>query len=189
MKLDIQDIKLLSDNWYVLKKYKYALQGGIHEREVYDRGNGAAIFLYNKSTRKIILTKQFRLPAYLNGNSEGSLLECCAGLVEKDEAPLKSIIRETEEEVGIRIESAREIFQAYMSPGAVTEILYFFVSEYTDQMKVHAGGGLESEQENIEVIELGFEEGVRLYKEGKIRDAKTLMLFQYAMMNQLITHP
>lgn len=186
MNIHIQEEKLLSDNWYLLKKYKYKSDDEIHEREVYDRGNGATIFLYNKEDRKILLTRQFRLPTYLNGNQDGMLLECCAGLVEKGEDPLTCIVRETEEEVGVRITSAEKVFESYMSPGAVTEIITFFIAEYNKEMKVHEGGGVKSEQENIEVIEMSFEEGRRMYQEGKLRDAKTVMLFQYAMMKDII---
>ena len=186
MKIHIQETKLLSDNWYILKKYKYLSGEETHEREVYDRGNGAVIFLYNKEDQKIMLTRQFRLPTYLNGNEDGMLLECCAGLVEKNEDALTCILRETEEEVGIRIQKAEKIFESYMSPGAVTEIISFFTAQYSDSMKVHGGGGVQSEQENIEVIEMSFMEARKMYKEGKIKDAKTMMLFQYAIMKEII---
>lgn len=186
MKIHIQETKLLSDNWYILKKYKYLAGEDTHEREVYDRGNGAVIFLYNKEDQKIMLTRQFRLPTYLNGNEDGMLLECCAGLVEKNEDPLTCILRETEEEVGIRIQTAEKIFDSYMSPGAVTEIISFFTAEYTSSMKVHGGGGVQSEQENIEVIEMSFQEARKMFEEGNVKDAKTVMLFQYAIMKGII---
>jgi GDP-mannose pyrophosphatase NudK len=191
MKIHIEDVKLLSDNWYLLKKYKYVMankHGALetHQREVYDRGNGATIFLYNSVEKKLILTRQFRIPTYLNGNEEGLLIECCAGVVEKDEDAEACIRRETEEEVGIRIRQIKKVFEAYMSPGAVTELITGFIGEYEASMRVSEGGGAASEQENIEVLELSFQEGRELYESGKIRDGKTLLLFQYAIMKELI---
>src|SRR4029077_18447954 len=125
-------------------------------REAYDRGNGATILLYNKANKSVILTRQFRLPSFINGNESGMLIEACAGLLDKDNAE-DCIKRETEEETGYKISSVRKIFEAYMSPGSVTEILYFFVAEYTKDMKVNEGGGVDHEQENIEVLEMPFD--------------------------------
>jgi nudix-type nucleoside diphosphatase (YffH/AdpP family) len=156
--------ELLSDNWYTLKKYTYEIlkrdgRRQLQTREVYDRGNGAAILLYNKENKKIILTRQFRLPSFVNGNKEGDLIEACAGLLDQDN-PEEAIKRETEEETGYRIKDVRKIFEAYMSPGSVSEILYFFIAEYSASMKVHEGGGIEHEQEDIEVLELDFEKAL-----------------------------
>jgi GDP-mannose pyrophosphatase NudK len=154
-KVTIVSEDVLSDNWYVLKKYTfdYEREDGKVERqsrESYDRGNGATILLYNTEKQTVLLTRQFRIPSYVNGNSTGMLIEACAGLLDKDN-PEDCIIRETEEETGYKIRSVQKIYEAYMSPGSVTEILYYFIAEYSDDMKVSQGGGKEQEQENIEV--------------------------------------
>jgi GDP-mannose pyrophosphatase NudK len=182
--------ELLSDNWYTLKKYTYEIikRNGSRQkqtREVYDRGNGAVMLLYNKTFRTVILTRQFRLPTFVNGNEKGVLIEACAGLLDQDN-PEEAIKRETEEETGYRIKDVKKIFEAYMSPGSVSEILYFFIAEYSQSMKVHEGGGIEHEQEDIDVLELGFDEAMALIDTGGIRDAKTIMLLQYMKIKQII---
>lgn len=181
--------KLLSDNWYTLNKFsfEYLRTDGIwepQEREAYDRGNGAAILLYNTKKHTVILTRQFRLPTFVNGNSDGMLIEACAGLLDEDNAE-DCIRKETEEETGFRIDNINKVFEAYMSPGSVTEILYFFTAEYTDNMKVSEGGGLAAEQESIEVLELDFSEAVAMVASGDIKDGKTIMLLQHAELNHL----
>lgn len=186
-KISIKETKLLSDNWYILNKVTFDYQKPdntviTQQREVYDRGNGAAILLYNKENKTIILTRQFRLPTYLNGNESGMMVEVCAGLLDKDE-PEQCIIRETEEETGYRVTKVKKIMETYMSPGAITEILYLFVGEYDASMKVSEGGGLEHEQENIEVIEMAFDEAYNKIETGELQDAKTIMLLQYAKIN------
>jgi GDP-mannose pyrophosphatase NudK len=182
--------ELLSDNWYALKKYTYEIlkRNGKREqqtREVYDRGNGAVILLYNKENKTVILTRQFRLPSFVNGNKEGVLIEACAGLLDQDK-PEEAIKRETEEETGYRIGEVKKIFEAYMSPGSVSEILYFFIAEYSQSMKVHEGGGVEHEQEDIEVLELNFNDTLTMIESGEIRDAKTIMLLQYMKIKQIL---
>jgi len=182
--------ELLSDNWYSLKKYTYEIlkdDGSTQQqtREVYDRGNGAAILLYNKEFKSVILTRQFRLPSFVNGNDKGLLIEACAGLLDQDN-PEVAIKRETEEETGYRIQSVQKIFEAYMSPGSVTEILYFFIAEYTPSMKVHEGGGIEHEQEDIEVMEIEFDQAFSMIGSGEIRDAKTILLLQYMKINRIL---
>jgi GDP-mannose pyrophosphatase NudK len=189
-KLKIIKEELLSDNWYTLKKYTYEFgkpDGSWHRqtREVYDRGNGAAILLYNSSLKNVILTRQFRLPSFVNGNKKGFLIEVCAGLLD-EENPEEAVIRETEEETGFRIKAVQKIFEAYMSPGSVSEILYFFIAEYDQSMKVNEGGGVELEQENIEVLEMPFNRAYAMIETGEIRDAKTIMLLQYMKINQLL---
>lgn len=179
--------KLLSDNWYRLYKYTFEIRdqdGSARKqvREAYDRGNGAAILLYNRQNHTVILTRQFRLPTFVNGNADGMMIEVCAGLLDADNAE-DCIRRETEEETGYRIGHVEKVFEAYMSPGSVTEILYFFTGEYSKDQKVNEGGGVDHEQENIEVLELGFEEAYAMIGSGKIRDAKTIMLLQYAKLN------
>ena len=189
-KITIQKTELLSDNWYLLNKVTYEYQKEdntleTHIREVYDRGNGAAILLYNSTQKTVILTRQFRLPSYLNGNKTGMMIEVCAGLLDKDH-PEQCIIRETEEETGYRISTVHKVMETYMSPGAVTEILYLFVGEYDASMKVHDGGGLDAEQENIEVLEYTFDEAFTMIQTGEIKDAKTIILLQYAKINNLV---
>jgi GDP-mannose pyrophosphatase NudK len=181
---------ILSDNWYTLKKvtYDYLKKDGTWEtqnREAYDRGNGATILLYNPENKKIILTRQFRIPTYLNGNKTGMMIEACAGLLDNDN-PEACIKRETEEETGYKISSVKKIFEVYMSPGSVTEIVYFFVGAYTNAMKVNHGGGLAEEQENIEVLEMDFTKAIKMIASGEIKDAKTIMLLQYAQLNNLL---
>lgn len=182
--------EILSDNWYILKKltYEYTKKDGsvqTQTREAYDRGNGATILLYNKEQGTVILTKQFRLPTYINGNESGMLIEACAGLLDKDN-PEDCIRRETEEETGYKIKDVRKVFEAYMSPGSVTEILYFFVAEYSKEMKVADGGGVEHEEENIEVLEIGIDQAMAMVQTGEIKDGKTIMLLQYIKLNQLL---
>lgn len=189
-KVNIIKSEILSDNWYTLKKitYECVKKDGttqIQSREAYDRGNGAVILLYNKEQKTIILTRQFRLPTFINGNSSGMLIEACAGLLDKDN-PEDCIKRETEEETGYKVTDVRKIFEAYMSPGSVTEILYFFIAEYAASMKVHEGGGLEHEQENIEVLEIPVEQAMHMIDNGEIKDAKTIMLLQYIKLYQIL---
>jgi len=188
--VNILQTDILSSNWYTLKKitYEYRKKDGtlkVQDREAYDRGNGATILLYNKETKTVILTRQFRLPTFINGNADGMLIEACAGLLDKDN-PEDCIRRETEEETGYKITDVRKIYEAYMSPGSVTEILYFFVAAYTSSMKVSEGGGVEHEQENIEVLEMLFPEAWQMMQDGIIKDAKTIMLLQYAKLNNLV---
>ena len=189
-RIKILKTEILSDNWYTLKKitYGYLKSDGTwqtHSREAYDRGNGATILLYNKEQKTVILTRQFRLPTFVNGNSTGMLIEACAGLLDKDNAE-DCIKRETEEETGYKITEVRKIFEAYMSPGSVTELLYFFVAEYSKSMKVHEGGGIEHEQENIEVLEIPVQQAMEMIDNGEIKDGKTIMLLQYVKLHNLL---
>ncbi len=189
-KVQMKKVELLSDNWYILKKYVYDYQKPNGEweeqqREAYDRGNGAAILLYHPQQRTVILTRQFRLPTFVNGNPDGMMIEACAGLLDEKE-PEDCIRKETEEETGYRISQVKKVMQAYMSPGSVTEILYFFVAEYAAEMRVSEGGGLAEEQENIEVLELDFDRAYGMIASGEILDGKTIMLLQYAKLHQLV---
>jgi nudix-type nucleoside diphosphatase (YffH/AdpP family) len=182
--------KVLSNNWYTLNKvnFDYQLRSGRwvrQSRESYDRGNGAAILLYNTDKNSVILIRQLRMPTYFNGNESGMIIEVCAGLLDGDD-PITCIIKETEEETGYRIPSAKKIFESYMSPGAVTEIIHFFIGEYDPSMKVSYGGGLDSEHEDIEILELDFQDALKMIKSGEIKDAKTIMLLQYAQINGLL---
>ncbi|HEY3402320.1 MAG TPA: GDP-mannose pyrophosphatase NudK [Ohtaekwangia sp.] len=187
--IKILEKKLLSDNWYKLFRYTYEIKtkkGNVHvqSREAYDRGNGAVILLYNTEKGTVILTRQFRLPTYVNGNADGMMIEACAGLLDQDN-PEDCIRRETEEETGYRVTDVRKIFESYMSPGSVTEILYFFVASYSSQQKVNEGGGVD-EDENIEVLELKFIDALDKVARGEIKDAKTIMLLQYAQLHKLV---
>jgi len=189
-KVKILDTQVLSDNWYVLRKitYEYFKKDGtkqVQSREVYDRGNGATILLYNKTQKTVILTRQFRLPTFVNGNKNGMLIEACAGLLDKDNAE-DCIRRETEEETGYKITAVKKIFEAYMSPGSVTEILYFFIAAYSKEMKVTDGGGVEHEEENIEVLEINIESAMKMIDNGEIKDGKTIMLLQYIKINNIL---
>ncbi len=188
--ISIEKTEILSSNWYTLKKVTYRIQQKdgnvqVQSREAYDRGNGAAILLYNTEKKTVILTRQFRLPTYINGNTSGMLIEACAGLLDLDN-PEDCIRRETEEETGFQVKDVRKVFEAYMSPGSVTEILHFFVAAYDEHMKVHEGGGMAHEQEDIEVLELPFAETIRMIETGEIKDGKTIMLLQYALINKLV---
>lgn len=180
--------EILSDNWYTLKKISYEIlkdngSWAKETREAYDRGNGATIMLYNKEQKTVILTRQFRLPTYINGNEDGFLIEACAGLLDNDN-PQDCIRKEVQEETGYTVRDVQKVFEAYMSPGSVTEILHFFIAEYAKSMKTSAGGGLEDEQEAVEVLELPFEQALQMMHDGKIRDAKTIMLLQYLQLQK-----
>ena len=176
--------QVLSDDWYLLRKvtFDYRRRDGSWQRqarEVYDRGNGAVILLYNAARSTVLLTRQFRMPAYLNGCRDGVLIEACAGLLDGDD-PAACIRREAEEETGFRVRAPRQVFEAYMSPGSVTERLHFFVAEYEDRDRVSAGGGDADEGEEIETLEMGLEEALCMIDSGKIQDGKTIMLLQHA---------
>ena len=173
---------LLSDNWYVLKKIDFELQrrDGSWQpqtREVYDRGNGATIGLYNRARRTVILTRQFRIPAFVNEH-HGYLIEAAAGLLD-NASPEERIRAEAEEETGYRVRSVRKIFDAFMSPGSVTERVHFFVGEYQPEDRINDGGGLVEEGEDIEVLELPFAEALEMVDDGRIMDGKTIILLQY----------
>ena len=188
----IKDIEktLLSDNYYTLNKFKFKYQmsdgSWVNQmREVYERGHGAGILLYNTTKKTVVLIKQFRLPTLLHDSKDGFLIEIPAGLLDLDN-PEQCVIRETEEEVGIRLKSVKKVYEGYSSPGVLTEKMHFFVAEYTDDMKVSEGGGLESETEDIEVLEILFTEAVRMLNEGEIVDTRTIVLLQYAIIHKLI---
>lgn len=175
----------LSDSWYVLKNYSFDLQRRdgswqSQTREVYDRGNGATILLYNLQQRTVVLTRQFRMPAFVNGHS-GYLIETAAGLLD-NASPEQRIRLEAQEETGYVVRSVRKIFEAFMSPGSVTERIHFFVGEYQPHDRVSDGGGLQEEGEDIEVLEISFEEAIAGIESGEIADGKTIMLLQYLQL-------
>lgn len=189
----IRAVKTLSDDWYVLKKttFDFLRRDGTWQtqnRETYDRGNGAAILLYNRERGTVVLTRQFRFPAYVNGLADGMLTEVCAGLLDKDD-PEACIKREAEEEAGFVVHNPRRVFEAYMSPGSVTEKVFFFVAEYDHKHRTSAGGGDEKEGEDIEVLEIPLEQAIEMVRHGEILDAKTIMLLQYAKLARLLDGP
>ena len=189
-RVEIERADVLSHNWGQLTKYSiaYRRSDGVTEqqsREVYDRGNGAAILLYDKQRGTIVLTRQFRLPALLNGDSDGMLLEVPAGLLDADD-PVTAIRREAEEETGYRVAHVEEVLASIMSPGSVTERLHLFVGEYTAADRVSAGGGHASEGEDIEVIEVTLDQALAMIERREIVDAKTIMLVYYARLKALI---
>jgi len=189
-KVKIKNIKNLANDWYKLDKvnFNYQLLNGQWQnqsRECYNRGNGACILLYNPNTNMVVLTKQFRMPTYLNENDDGMMIEVCAGLLDEDD-PISCIIKEVEEETGYRINKPVKVLEVYSSPGAVTEIIHYFISEYDENMKISIGGGKEEETEEIEVLEVDFNDALTMINEGKIKDAKTILLLQYAKINNLV---
>lgn len=182
----IIDTITLSDNWYILKKYvvDYLRRDGTCqrlEREVYDRGNGAVILLYNRQKNSVILIRQFRLPVYVNGH-DGFLIEAAAGLLEEQD-PVSRIKAEAEEETGFRITDVEKVFEAFMSPGSVTEKLYFFIAEYQDNNRQSDGGGLPEEGEDVEVLEMPFPEALTAIRNCEIIDGKTIMLLQHLALS------
>ncbi|MDQ1087687.1 GDP-mannose pyrophosphatase NudK [Siphonobacter sp. SORGH_AS_1065] len=183
--VQIVSTEVLSDHWYTLRKvtFDYIRKDGSSQRqsrECYDRGNGAVILLYNGEKNTVILTRQFRMPTYVNGNKDGMLIEACAGLLDAD-SPEDCIRRETEEETGYRITKPERVFELYMSPGSVTEILYFFIAEYQEAHKMNEGGGVEAE-EDIQVLELSFPQALKMIDTGEIKDAKTVLLLQHLQL-------
>lgn len=192
MNSKVKNVKkvLLSDNWYTLNKivFDYKMSNGDwvqQEREAYDRGDGATLMLYNRTKQTVVLISQFRMPTYLNGNESGMLIESCAGLLDGDE-PEACVIKEAEEETGFRVTKVEKVFESYMSPGAVTEIIYFYIAEYDEKDKVSSGGGLAKEQEDITVLEVDFNKALSMISTGEIKDAKTIMLLQHLKIHGLM---
>lgn len=187
-RIRIHKVETLSDDWFVLKKttFDYRRSDGTWQRqsrETYDRGHGATILLYNRERRTVVLVRQFRFPAYGEGH-DGFLIEAAAGLLDQA-TPEVRIKAEVEEETGYRISEVRKVFEAFMSPGSVTERLHFFVAEYDPASRPGKGGGVEEEGEDIEVLELTMERAMAMMASGEIADAKTIMLLQYAALHLL----
>ena len=182
----VKNERVLSDRHYLLKEVEFDYRRGDGEwqtqkREVFDRGHAAALLPYNVASRNVVLTRQFRLPAYLAGHDD-LLIEAAAGMLD-DETPERRIRVEAEEEIGYRLHDVRKVFEAFMSPGSVTEKLHFFVAEYEAAMRVGSGGGLPEEGEDIEVLEPSIDEALAMIADGRIVDAKTIMLLQYAALH------
>lgn len=181
-RIRIRDVTVLSDDWYLLKKttFDFHRSNGRWQtlsRETYDRGNGAVVLLVNSEKQTLILTSQFRYPAFVNGLTDGMLLEACAGLLDSED-PEETIRREVEEETGFRIGPPRKLFELYMSPGSVTEKLFFFIAEYDHANRSSPGGGDHTEGEDIEIVELAFDQAFAMMTNGEILDAKTMILLQ-----------
>jgi nudix-type nucleoside diphosphatase (YffH/AdpP family) len=181
-RIRIREVTVLSDDWYLLKKttFDFHRSNGRWQtlsRETYDRGNGAVVLLVNSEKQTLILTSQFRYPAFVNGLTDGMLLEACAGLLDSED-PQETIRREVEEETGFRIGPPRKLFELYMSPGSVTEKLFFFIAEYDHANRSSPGGGDHTEGEDIEIVELAFDQAFAMMTDGEILDAKTMILLQ-----------
>lgn len=188
-RIRIKTVETLSDDWYVLKKttFDYQRQDGSWQtvsRETYDRGNGATILLYDPARGRVLLTRQFRFPAFVNGHPE-PLIEACAGLLD-DRDPETAIRQEAEEETGYRVAAPRRVFEAFMSPGSVTERLVFFVAEYSPADRASDGGGVMAEGEDIEILEPTLAEALAMVGRGEIMDGKTILLLQYAQLHRLL---
>jgi GDP-mannose pyrophosphatase NudK len=182
----IVEERVLSDDWYLLKKtvFDHRRRDGRWQRqcrETYDRGNGAVLLLFNVDQDTVVLTRQFRFPAFVNGCRDGLLVEACAGLLDGED-PHTCIRREVQEETGFVVRTPRKILEAYMSPGSVTEKLHFFVAEYEPDDRISAGGGDVAEGEDIEVLELSMKTAMQMMATGAIQDGKTIMLLQYAAL-------
>lgn len=187
-RIRIKKIETLSDNFYVLRNatFDYRRSDGTWQtqrREAYDRGNGATVLLYNKAQKSVVLIRQFRYPAFANGY-EGGLIETCAGVLDEDD-PETCVRKESEEETGYRVEQVQKVFEVFMSPGAVTEKIHFFIAEYSPDARISEGGGLEDDGEDIEVLEILFAEALQMIQRGEICDAKTIMLLQFAALNRI----
>lgn len=185
----IMDTVVLSDDWYVLKKttFDFLRSDGVWQRqsrETYDRGNGATILLFNREQKTVVLTRQFRLPAFVNGH-DGMMIEAAAGLLD-NASPEERIRAEAEEETGYRVQNVEKVFEAYMSPGSVTEKLHFFIAEYDASSRVGHGGGVAAEGEDLEVIEWPLGDALDAVRRGEIVDAKTIMLLQFVALNRVL---
>ena len=190
MSLNINIIKdkILSENWFLLRNMTYELtrsDGSVvrHRREVYDRGNGATILLYNRHKQTVVLVRQFRIATWVNGNEDGMLIETCAGLLDSDE-PEECVRKEAIEETGFEVGEVRKLFELFMSPGGVTELIYFFIAEYDDTQRANDGGGVDDE--DIEVLELPYHRALEMMANGEIRDGKAVILLQYLQTSGLM---
>ena len=183
----VRDVELVSQGWHVLRRTTLDVRRSdgtwsTQQRETYDRGNGATILPYDADRRRVLLSRQFRFPVYVNDHPDGQLVEAAAGLLDEQD-PETAIRREAEEELGVRIDALTHVFDVYMSPGSVTERVHFYAASYTPEQRLAAGGGLVEEGEDIEVLELDFDEALAMTLDGRIADAKTIMLLQWAALH------
>ncbi len=188
LKIEVIKDKILSDNYFILRNITYDLsrndaEAVRHKREVYDRGNGATILLYNREKKTVVLTRQFRVATWVNGNADGMLIEACAGLLDADE-PEVCARKEAMEETGYLVGDVEKLFELYMSPGGVTELIYFYLAEYTDAQREFAGGGIDDE--DIDVLELPFAQALAMVNSGEIRDGKTIILLQQLQLRKVM---
>jgi len=188
LKIEVIKDKILSDNYFILRNITYDLsrndaEAVRHKREVYDRGNGATILLYNREKKTVVLTRQFRVATWVNGNADGMLIEACAGLLDADE-PEVCARKEAMEETGYLVGEVEKLFELYMSPGGVTELIYFYLAEYTDAQREFAGGGIDDE--DIDVLELPFAQALAMVNSGEIRDGKTIILLQQLQLRKVM---
>jgi nudix-type nucleoside diphosphatase (YffH/AdpP family) len=183
----VRDVELVASGWHVLRRttFDYRHANGswsTEQRETYDRGNGATILLYDTARQTVLLSRQFRFPVYVNGHPDGILIETAAGLLDEDD-PETAIRREAEEELGVTVGTLEHVFDVYMSPGSVTERLHFYAAPYTAASRTGAGGGLADDGEDIEVLELAFDDAMAMIEDGRISDAKAIMLLQWAALH------
>ncbi|MFD3529986.1 NUDIX domain-containing protein [Streptomyces sp. NPDC058664] len=183
----VRDVELTSQGWHVLRRttFDYRRRDGrweTQQRETYDRGDGAVVLPYDAERGLVLLTRQFRYPAYVNGHPDGMLVEAAAGLLDDDD-PLDAVRREAAEELGVTLGPLTHVLDAYMSPGSVTERLHFYAAPYTPADRDGSGGGLEEEGEDIEVLELSFADALAMVRDGHIADGKTILLLQWAALH------
>ena len=188
IKIEVIKDKILSDNYFILRNITYDLyrnesEAIRHKREVYDRGNGATILLYNRDKNTVVLTCQFRVATWVNGNPDGMLIEACAGLLDADE-PEVCARKEAIEETGYQVGEVEKVFELYMSPGGVTELIHFYMAEYSDSQRENAGGGIDDE--DIDVLELPFSRALDMVATGEIRDGKTVILLQQLQLRGIM---
>lgn len=184
--VDVLDVELLAAGWHVLRRttFSYLHRDGrrtTEQRETYDRGNGATILLYDVDRGCVLLSRQFRYPVYVNDHPDGMFIEAAAGLLDSDD-PETAIRRETSEELGVTVGDLQHVFDVYMSPGSITERLHFYAAPYSSTDRTGAGGGLAEEGEDIEVLEIDFAQAMSMIEDGRIADAKTIMLLQWAAL-------
>lgn len=189
IKIEVIKDKILSDNYFILRNITYDLyrneaEAIRHKREVYDRGNGATMLLYNRDKNTVVLTRQFRVATWVNGNADGMLIETCAGLLDADE-PEVCARKEAIEETGYEVGEVEKVFELYMSPGGVTELIHFYMAEYSDAQRENAGGGIDDE--DIDVLELPFTRAMEMVSTGEIRDGKTVILLQQLQLRGIMT--
>ena len=182
----VREVEVTSDGWHVLRRTTFDYRGRdgrwtTQTRETYDRGNGATVLLYDPAGRTLLLTRQFRFPAYVNGHQDGMLIESAAGLLDGD-SPEEAIRREAAEELGVSIGELTHLFDLYMSPGSVTERVHFYAAPYVPA-EVVGGGGVEEEGEEIEPVVVPYDEALQLIADGRIADGKTVILLQWAALN------
>ena len=182
--VEVRDVTVVSDGWHVLRRtrLRYRRRDGAwieHDRETYDRGNGAVVLPVDRQRSTVLLTRQYRFPAHVNGHPDGMLIEAAAGLLDGDD-PIAAIRREAGEELGVTLRNLTPVWQLYMSPGSVTEVLHFFLAEYTPDDVHSNGGGVADEGEDIEVLELDLADALAMTRDGRIQDAKTVLLLQHA---------